>query len=121
MRKLIAFSTVTLTCFSAPVFAELNEWQHCDLARGVTFLPYVAPSNNELVDVQADSAQLVGEGTSIFSGNVVVTRGGRELTAERATYNQTSGTVTARNKIRLRDSEIVLDAEQAEWSMFNDE
>ena len=121
MRKLIAFSTVTLSCFSVPVFAELNEWQHCDLARGVTFLTYVAPSDNELVDVQADSAQLVGEGTSIFSGNVVVTRGGRELTAERATYNQTSGTVTARNKIRLRDSEIVLDAEQAEWSMLSDE
>jgi len=121
MRRLIAFSTLTLSCFSASVLAEQTQWQHCDLTRDVDFLPYVVPTENELVDVQADSAQLVGEGTSVFSGNVIVTRGSRELTAERATYNRSSGTVTAQNKMRLRDSEIVLDAEQAEWSMLSDE
>lgn len=121
MRNLIAILMVTLFCFNASVLAEQLEWRHCDLTRDVDFLPYVAPSDNELVDVQADSAQFVNAGTSVFSGNVIVTRGGRELTADRATYDRASGTVTAQNKMRLRDSEIVLDADQAEWSMSNDE
>lgn len=117
MRKLIAFSTLALSCFSTSVLAEQTQWQYCDLSQDIDFLPYVAPSENALVDVQADSAQLVDEGTSVFRGNVIVTRGGRELTANTATYNRASGIVTAQDKIRLRDSEIVLDAEQAEWSM----
>ena len=121
MRRLVGFSALTLSCLSASALADQIEWQHCSLTKDVNFLPYVAPSDNELVDVQADNAQLVSEGTSVFSGSVVVTRGGRELTADRATYNRASGTITARDNMRLRDNEIVLDAEQAEWSMTTDE
>lgn len=121
MRKLLVFSSMTLSCMSASVLAEQVMWQHCDINYQSDFLPYVAPDDKALVDVKADQAQLVGKGTSVFSGNVVVTRNGRELTTEHATYNRLSGTVTAQGDMRLRDSEIILEAEQAEWSMDRNE
>jgi len=121
MRKLIVLSTVTLSCFSAPILAEPTVWQHCDLTKNTGFLPYTPSTDQDLVDVHADNAQLVNNGTSVFTGNVIVRRGGQELTADRATYNQNAGIVTAQNKLRLRDSEIILEADQAEWSMTSDE
>lgn len=121
MRKLIVLSMVTLSCLNAAVSAEPAIWQHCDLTSNTGFLPFIQTTDQGLVDVQADSAQLVGKGTSVFEGNVVIKRGGRELTAARATYNQTSGIVSAQNQLRLRDSDIILDAKQAEWSMTSDE
>lgn len=121
MRKLIVLSMVTLSCFNVSVSAEPAVWQHCDLTSNTGFLPFIQTTDQDLVDVQADSAQLVGKGTSVFEGNVVIKRGGQELTANRATYNQTSGIVSAQNQLRLRDSDIILDAQQAEWSMTSDE
>jgi len=121
MRKLIVFSMVTLSCLNAPVSAEPTTWQYCDLSKNNGFLPHTETTDQDLLDVKAENAQLVGKGTSVFEGNVVVKRGGQELTANRATYNKTSGIITAQNKIRLRDSEIILDADQAEWSMTSDE
>ena len=102
------------------VIAESSDWQHCDIAADADFLPHVANPEQTAVDVTADNAQLVEEGTSVFSGNVLVKRGGQELQANRATYNQTSGIVTAQGDIQLRDSEIILNSEQAEWSLVDD-
>ncbi|MFW5451443.1 MAG: LPS-assembly protein LptD [Methylophagaceae bacterium] len=120
MRKLIVFSAITLLSVHPMVKAELSDWQYCDIAVDADFLPYVANPEQTAVDVKADDAQLVEQGTSVFSGNVVVTRGGQELQGDRATYNQTSGDVAAKGSIRLRDSEIILKAEQAEWSLSQD-
>jgi LPS-assembly protein len=121
MRKLIVLSMVALSCFNASVSAEPAIWQHCDLTSNTGFLPTTQTTDQDLMDVRADSAQLVGKGTSVFEGNVVVKRGGQELTAARATYNKTSGIISAQNQLRLRDSDIILDAEQAEWSMTSGE
>ncbi len=102
------------------VIAGSSGWQHCDIAADTDFLPHVANPEQTAVDITADDAQLVEEGTSVFSGNVLVKRGEKELQANRATYSQTSGIVTAQGDIQLRDSEIILNAEQAEWSLIKD-
>ena len=121
MRKLIVLSMVALSCFNASVMAKQDTLPYCDLTKNTGFLSATSRVDEKLVDVQADNAQLVGKGTSIFKGNVVVKRGGQELTTDRATYNQSSGIVTAQNRMRLRDKNIILDAEQAEWSLNSDE
>jgi LPS-assembly protein len=119
MRKLVVFSEIALSCFCSMVEAE-SDWQYCDITIDSEFLPPVENPEESKVDVKADNAQLIESGTSVFSGNVIVERGGQELKADRATYNQISGDVTAKGNIQVRDSEIILNADQAEWSLSND-
>lgn len=120
MRKLIIFSTVTLTCFSSLLSAEAS-WPLCDITSDADFLPSVEPNEQTAVDVKADDAELAEGGISIFTGNVVVNRTGQELKASRATYDQRTGDVTAQGDVSLRDSDIILNSQHAEWSMSKDE
>jgi len=119
MRKLIIYSTATLLCFSSMAMAEVHV-QQCQ-THSEDFLPEVEGSEETAVDVQADSVQLVDEGTSVFTGDVEVTRSGQELTSDRATYNRQSGDVTAKGNVQIRDSKMILNADQAEWSLTTDE
>ncbi len=120
MRKLIIFSTVTLTCFSSLVRSEVS-WPLCDITNDADFLPYVESSEQTAVDVKADDAQLTEGGVSVFTGNVIVNRTGQELIANTATYDQNTGNVTAKGDINLRDSDMILKSQEAEWSMSKDE
>ena len=101
--------------------AESSTWQQCGLSRGVDFMPKVEMNPTGLVDVKADDAQLVEQGTSVFTGNVIIVKDGQELTAQRVTYNQVSGQITATDRMQMRDSDIILKADQAEWSLNRDE
>jgi LPS-assembly protein len=120
MRKGFIFIGVTLSGLSTIASAELA-WDQCESIQETDFLPYVENSGESEVDVKANDAQLVENGTSVFTGDVVVIRGGQELQADRATYNQISGDITAQGNIQIRDSEIILNAQQAEWALSNDE
>lgn len=95
--------------------------QECRANNNDAYLPAVGNSEETPIDVKADSVQLIEEGTSVFTGNVEVTRSGQELTSNRATYNQLSGNITANGDVQIRDSDIILNAEQAEWSLTKDE
>ncbi|MBL1320708.1 MAG: LPS assembly protein LptD [Methylophaga sp.] len=120
MRKGFIFTGVILSGLSTITSAELA-WQQCESIQDTGFLPYVENYDESEVDVKADDAQLVENGTSVFTGDVIVIRGGQELQADRATYNQISGDITAQGNIQIRDSEIILNAQQAEWALSNDE
>ncbi|MFW5427214.1 MAG: LPS-assembly protein LptD [Methylophagaceae bacterium] len=120
MRKGFIFIGVILSGLSTQTSAELA-WQQCEPIQDTGFLPYVENPVESEVDVKANDAQLVENGISIFTGDVVVLRGGQELKADRATYNQISGDITAQGNIQIRDSEIILNAQQAEWALSNDE
>ncbi len=122
MRKLSLLSTLIVSCISSTVLAQQEQGLSCHFGYEDLFLPAVSqdPVQSE-VDVKADSVQLLQTGTSVFSGDVDITRAGQQLSSERATYNRSSGDVTATGGVRLRDSEIIVDADQAEWSLSNDE
>lgn len=120
MRKLIVYSAATLSCFSPLAMADSGDWQLCPSSSDNEYLPYVTNPEQTATDVKADNAQLVEDGTSVFTGNVIVSRGGQELKSNRATYNQVSGDVTAQGDVRLRDSDMIIDGQQAEWSLTND-
>lgn len=120
MRKLITFSTVTLVCFSSLVCAELN-LPICGVSNDGDFLPFVAESEQRAVDVKSDAAEVIDQGMSVFTGNVVINRAGQELQANRATYEQTTGDITAQGDITLRDSSMIVNSQKAEWSTSKDE
>src|SRR5690554_3592092 len=115
MRKQKLIVTLLLSAMAAPGLAQ--DRLRCDFGYEGDFLPYIADSDSDVVDVKADDVQIPEAGTSIFTGDVDVTRGGQQLNAQRATYNRMTGDVTASDNVRLRDSEIIIDADQAEWSL----
>jgi len=119
MRKLIILFTVTLFGLPSVSVAEFYS-QQCE-THSDDFLAAVENNEETAVDVQADSVQLVDEGTSVFTGDVEVKRPGQELKSDRATYNRLSGNVTANGNVQIRDSNMILNSEQAEWSLSNDE
>lgn len=117
MRKRILY-TAGLCFFQLPLaMAQDVIPERCDLPAPSLFLESDLDPELSAVNVDADNAQIVDIGTSVFTGNVNVLRAGQELKANRATYNRQTGNVTAQGEIRLRDSEMLLHAEQVEWSM----
>jgi LPS-assembly protein len=122
MRKYKFLTTLLMSCFAAAVAAQQEQALSCHFGYEDLFLPETSLDPEQSpVDVKADDVQLLQSGTSIFSGDVDITRAGQQLSADRATYNKRSGDVTASGGVRLRDSQMIVDAEQAEWSLSNDE
>jgi LPS-assembly protein len=121
MRKLMILSAGIVSCFAPLVSAEpYHVPSHCPRPDANFFLPEDALTEESEVDVKADTAQLVDIGTSVFTGKVDVRRGGQQLNANRATYNQSTGKVTAQGDVRLRDSEMSIFGDQAEWDLNED-
>lgn len=122
MRKYKLLSTLLMSCFVGTVAAQQEEGLSCHFGYENLYLPETTqdPDQSE-VDVKADDVQLIQRGTSIFTGHVDITRAGQQLSSDRATYNRSSGDVTANGNVRLRDSQMVIDAEQAEWSLNKDQ
>ncbi|WP_430010173.1 LPS-assembly protein LptD [Methylophaga lonarensis] len=119
MRKLVFFSAGIVSCLSSVSFAQ--EDMLCKRSTQDVFLPFAVYPEEPEVQVEADTAQIRQSGTSVFTGNVDVIRGGQQLNADHARYNQQTGEVHASGNVRLRDSDIVLRAQEAEWSMVDDE
>ena len=119
MRNGSVFFGLILFGFGTCSFAD--NWQQCDSSNGETYLPTNENSESAEVDLKADNAQLVKNGISVFTGDVVVIRGGQELKADRATYDDVSGDITAQGNIQIRDDTIILKAQQAEWDLADDE
>ena len=114
MRRVKVLSTILMSCFAGGVFAEQEQGLTCHFGYENLFMPVsTADPEQSEVDVKANHVQLLQTGTSVFSGDVDITRAGQQLSSDRATYNRTSGDVTASGDVRLRDSEIIIDSEQA--------
>ncbi|PCJ32493.1 MAG: organic solvent tolerance protein [Gammaproteobacteria bacterium] len=118
MRKLIIFSAITLVHLSTTAMAG-SAPQQCEFDN-TGFLVVKPDLEAGVTDIQADSVQIVDEGTSIFSGDVEVLRDGQELKSQRATYNRLSGELTAQGDVQIRDSGMILNGQNAEWSLEND-
>ena len=120
MKKLFLYSSLIFACSTGTVLAA-EAWQYCDIAQDADFLPYAEIAGETPVDIKADTADVALEGTSTFTGNVIIEQNGQELRAEHATYNRLTGDVNARDNLQIRDSEMIVNSEQAEWSLDKDE
>lgn len=123
MRKLMILTAGIFACYSPSSFAFDNTIipARCDRPDADFFLPAGLDPDNSEVNVDADDAQIVENGTSVFTGDVEVLRDNQKLNANRATYNRLTEQVTAQGDVKLRDSEILIESEQAEWSMLDDQ
>ena len=123
MRKLMILTAGICACYSTGSFAfDKNILPaRCDRPDTGFFLPSGLNPELSEVNVDADNAQIVENGTSVFTGDVEVLRGNQQLNANRATYIHLTEEVTAQGNVELRDSEMFVQAEQAEWSLFDDE
>lgn len=120
MRKLIFIYAGFLSCLaSVSQAAEPTEYV-CEVDES-EFMPFVDNPEQQPTTVDSDNAQIVQQGTSVFTGNVNILRGGEAMDSNRATYNRQSGDVTAQGDVRVRDSDIIVHAEQAEYSMTADQ
>ncbi len=85
------------------------------------FLPYSESNTVETpLDVTADEVVLEREDISVFTGNVELVQNNQILTADRATYNESTGDVVAEGDVRLRDRDVVLEADKGSWSLRAD-
>jgi LPS-assembly protein len=124
MRKKKLLSTLLLSLSAGVASAQQEQGLTCHFGYEDQFLPIpteTASENESPVDVKANRVQLLQNGTSVFSGNVDILRDNQLLSAERATYNRNSGDVRASGNVSVRDSEMVIESEQAEWSVANDQ
>jgi len=94
-----------------------STWQLCDVANNSDFLPYSNIKPDEVIDIKANNVQMIKDGISTFTGNVDVMQNGQEIQAEHATYNQPSGEITLTGPVQIRDSEMMLEGENAVWSL----
>jgi LPS-assembly protein len=118
MRKLVVLSA--LSCLPIYGYAQTNI-DTCHSTSETRFLPlFEGDLEQANIEVQASDAQIVDQGTSVFRGDVDIKRANQQLNADRATYNKVDGEISARGNVTLRDSDMVIDSEQAEWSMIDD-
>lgn len=123
MRKQKFLSSVLLSLSTTMAFAQQEQGLSCHFGYEDQFLPVAVPlstGENSPIDVKANDVQILQNGTSIFSGDVDVLRDGQALSADRATYNRNTGDVRANGNVKLRDSEMIVESEQAEWSTTDD-
>ncbi|MCX4188925.1 LPS-assembly protein LptD [Methylophaga sp. OBS3] len=122
MRKLMLLTAGICACYGQSSFAFDNNIlpARCDRPDNDFFLPEGLSPDLSEVNVDADNAQFVENGTSVFTGNVEVLRGNQKLNANRATYSRLYQEVTAQGDVTLRDSDMYIEAEQAEWSLLDD-
>lgn len=120
MRKLIFIYAGLLSCLTSVAQAAEETEFFCKVDESA-YLPVVDNPEQQPTTVDSDNAQIVQQGTSVFTGNVNVLRGNEAVDANRATYNRQTGDVTAQGDVRVRDSGIIIDAEQAEFSMNADQ
>jgi LPS-assembly protein len=109
-----------LSCLPIYGHAQTNI-DTCHSASETRFLPvFEGDVEQTKIEVHASDAQIVDQGTSVFSGDVDIKRANQQLNADRATYNKADGEISARGNVTLRDSDMVIDSEQAEWSTVTD-
>lgn len=119
MRKRVFIFAGIVSCLSTVSLAQDD--MICKRTTQDVFLPFGIYDDQDLVQLESDSAQIRQTGTSVFIGNVDVLHGGQQLNADYATYNQQTGELRASGNVRVRDTDMVLQGEEGEWSMVDDE
>jgi LPS-assembly protein len=93
----------------------------CGLNGEIQFMPeFKGDVEESVIEIESEQAELIEDGTSVFTGNVDVQRANQSLNADRATYNQTSGEIHAYGDVIVRDSEMIVEGDQAEWLLNQD-
>lgn len=89
-----------------------DPWQkYCTV--GTAALGGEAPVSEGPIEVEADFSESLGEGLTLFSGNVVGRRGSREVRADMALYDDLSETIHAWNGVLFRERDALFRSKSA--------
>ena len=108
---------ILLILASAVAYGGEPTWALCEQPAELDFLTPDTANTETPLEVAADEIRLEREDVSSFTGNVEIRQNGQILTAEHATYNEATGEVIAEGDVRLRDSDIILEADKGTWSL----
>lgn len=114
--KLFLALVIMSMCLSvrAESTGEANDWPLCPSSLDIPARPEITEIlEPEDIYITADQADLEEDGISVLEGNVEVTRGTQQLSADTATYDQTGGTVEAEGDIEYWDEEVYIHSEKA--------
>jgi len=113
--KQIPALVLTTMCLSviAETRGETTEWPLCPSSLGIPARPQVeVPLALDEVYITADEADLEEEGISVLHGNVEVTKGTQQISADTVTYDQTGETADLEGNIEFWDEEIYMQGER---------
>ena len=82
-------------------------------------VPGIDP-NDQRIHVQADSADIGEENTTIFNGDVKIQQGTRSLEADRVIYNKDTEDLNAEGHIQLRQDSFEVTGDSADVQFSND-
>ena len=102
---LIAFSTPLL--FAGAAAGADDEWSRCgpefELPERPVQEAAEAEADPETIHLSADEAEVVEEGVSVFTGNVTLEQGTRQLRSGQIVYNQSENVIEAKDGVRFWD------------------
>lgn len=130
IAKILLLAQFSLSCVAKTSnLAEFDDWvldkscsQNSSILCNGCYKPLPLPSWNsndatQPIKITADSANLVAKGTSVFSGNVLATRGDKTIYADKATvlHNQNGDleTISAIGHVKLMQPGIRVDGTKA--------
>ena len=74
-------------------------------------------SDNDAMEIQSDSGEFVEKKGAVFTGNVLVQQSGRQINADSAIYNQTTGAAQFSGGIRFRGGDMAMSAAQMDYDI----
>ncbi len=93
---------------------EENPWtRYCATGRAALGQEVSPARGDESIEVEADFSETLGEGLTLFSGNVEGRWGAREVRADMALYDSLSETVHAWNGVLFRERSFLFRSESA--------
>ncbi len=113
---LILLPAVTSVAHAGPVISQCQNPSLSFLAPSSAVVPAEQP-----VDVKADTMRYADKARSVFTGDVEVSRPGQQLRADKVIYNDPTGQVSAQGNVLLKDSQMIMKSDTAEWWLFKDE
>ena len=112
---LIAFSTPLL--FAGAAAGADDEWSRCgpgfELPERPAQEAAEADADPETIHLSADEAEFVEDGVSVFTGNVTLEQGTRQLRSGQIVYNQSENVIEAKDGVRFWDDGLFVSGASA--------
>jgi len=124
-KTLLIAASCLYPCASALVLAETVDprWALCGPATDISPRPTFEAMEGDAEDatyVTADEAEAIKDGPLSFWGDVEMTRGPRQLRADKVIYDQNEETVDVEGNIQYWDEKLILSAEHGHVELDDD-
>lgn len=120
--KTITTLALSVSCFSLSATPHETQWQTCAIPTPKALASSNTPSSylpQGAVLVEADNGSIQAKGTSTLEGNVIIQQDEKLIRADKATYNNRNGNVTAFGNILLTTESMKLKSSEIHYDIKN--